>query len=394
MLNLELYLCELEEIVNIDSGSYDANGVNKVQDWFYHKFVDTLGFIPTSYDFTPRGALKLGRSMLYATSANHQFDLLVLCHVDTVFPKGEVAVRPFEIVGDEVKGPGTADMKGGCLYTWYAIEELIRNKEQIGNIGFFFNGEHEIGCPNTRSVMEKLITESRIIIAGECTRANGAYVKQRKGILRFTLEFEGIEAHAGNNPQDGACALEEMAHWILALKGLANADKGITINTGIAKGGNSVNTIPNFAQLYIDIRVQEINDALEMEKKVHALMPFNSKVTVKITGGITRPPMVPNAKTEILCHEVEKIGEKHGVNVTWASVGGGSDASFASALGRPVLCGLTPTGTGAHTKNEAIFLKDIHQRYDIYRDLIKAFSNMTDLDLNPQAQIHEAASID
>ena len=378
MLNLPDYLQDLETLVNIDSGSYDIAGVNQVQDWFYKQFVQELGYQATDYDAEPD---RLGRSILYSQGDNHHFDLLILCHADTVFPKGEAAKRPFQIQENRVMGPGTADMKGGCLFTLYALRELIQRNEKIGNIGIFFNGEHEIGCPNTRHIIEALSRKSRIVIATECTRANGAYVKQRKGILRYCINFKGISAHSGNNPEDGACAILEMAQWIVALKALAEPARGISVNTGVVRGGTSVNTIPDQAELHIDIRVCEAEDAERLAQKVSALQALNPKVTVTIQGGITRPPMVPNAKTEKLCALVEQMGIKQGIIVQWASVGGGSDASFASAMGKPALCGLAPTGSGIHTENEALFLDDIHQRYEIFKEMLQAFSNLHDKDL-------------
>lgn len=378
MLNLSDYLQDLETIVNIDSGTYDIAGVNQVQDWFYKQFVDGLGYQATYYDAEPE---RLGQSILYSQGNDDHFDLLILCHADTVFPKGEATKRPFQIQENRVLGPGTADMKGGCLFALYALRELIQDKQKIGNIGIFFNGEHEIGCPNTRHIIEKLSRQSRIVIATECTRANGAYVKQRKGILRYKINFEGVSAHSGNNPEDGACAVLEMAHWIVALKALAEPALGISVNTGVVQGGTSVNTIPDHAELQIDIRVCKAEDAERIANKVTTLQAVNPKVTVTIQGGITRPPMVPNEKTEKICKMVEQMGVSQGITVKWASVGGGSDASFASAMGKPTLCGLGPTGRDIHTANEVLFLDDIHQRYEIFKEMLLTFSNLKDNDL-------------
>lgn len=375
MLDRKQFLKDLEMLVNIDSGTYCRDGVNRVADFFAHHFCD-LGWKTSWFDLQPD---KLGKSVLCSPKDNHAFDLLVLCHVDTVFPAGEAARQPFRIEGDRLCGPGSADMKGGCLFTLYALRQLLAEKSPLGNVGVFFNSEHEIGCPNTRPVIEQLSARSRIVISVEPTRANGAHVKQRKGILSYTLHFSGISAHSGNNPQDGACAVTEMANWILFFKSLENLGEGITSNPSMAAGGASVNTIPDKADLRVDIRTITREDSLRVQEAVLSRTPFNPKVIVAVEGGITRPPMVPNAQTEKLCAIVENIGARYGIKVKWAFVGGGSDASFASALGKPALCGLGPVGGGLHTRNEYVDTRDLEARFAECKDIIQTFSTLGDI---------------
>ena len=208
MLDKERFYNELEYLVNIDSGSYCTEGVTKVSSWFASRF-ELLGWHCSWYDFAPQKYG--GNAFISSHKDTEKLDLLILCHTDTVFPEGEVAQRPFSCGENRIFGPGAADMKAGCLFTLYALEQLISEKAAIGKIGVFFNGQHEIGCPNTRSIIEKYAAKSRIVITAEPSRANGAHVKQRKGILRYALNFEGRSAHAGNNPQDGVCAVTELA---------------------------------------------------------------------------------------------------------------------------------------------------------------------------------------
>lgn len=375
MLDKKRFLEELESLVNVDSGTYCKEGVTFVAEWFASRFT-AMGWQTTWFDPAPD---KLGKSVLCAATDDHDFDLLVLCHVDTVFPAGEAQRRPFSTEKGRLRGPGTADMKGGCLFALYSLQQLLAEKGPLGNVGVFFNGEHEISCPNTRAIIEKLSSNSRIIIATECTRANGAHVKQRKGILRYTLKFAGVSAHSGNNPYDGACAVTEMANWILFFKSLEDKATGISTNPGIAQGGTSVNTIPDAAELRVDMRTVTLEDALALDKTVRARQPFDSRVSVTLEGGITRPPMMPNEQTEHLCAVTEAIGKRHGIEVKWAFVGGGSDASFASAMGRPALCGIGPVGGGAHTANEFIDTTDLEARFEEFKDIVSTFSTLTSI---------------
>ena len=371
MLNRGVFLEELEKLVNIDSGTYCKEGVNQVQDWFAARFARP-GWEIEWFDPAPD---KLGRSFLAWPGGEKTFDLLILCHADTVFPAGEVARRPFTAEGDRLRGPGVADMKSGCLFTLHAIEQLLAEKAELGRIGVFFNGEHEISCPNTRPIIEALSAASRIVFSSEPTRANGSHIRQRKGILRYTVKFTGVSAHAGNNPEQGVCAVTELANWVLFFKSLEDQAKGITVNPGMISGGTSVNTIPDSAELRVDIRTVTQEDSLRIDEEVRRKTSFNPKATFTVEGGITRPPMKPNQYTDRLCALVEEAGARHGVNVTWTFAGGGSDASFASGMGRPSLCGLGPVGGGMHTEKEFLDTRDLEARFEEYKDVIRAFSN-------------------
>jgi len=370
MLDRTKYLRELEELVNIDSGSYCREGVNRVQDWFAGRFAK-LGFAIEWFELAPG---KLGKSFLATRSEARPFDLLILCHADTVFPEGEAAKRPFRVEGDHLRGPGVSDMKGGCLFVLHAMEELLAGGAAMGNIGIFFNSEHELSCPNTRPLIEKLSKASRMVISTEPTRANGAHIKQRKGIQQYTFTFSGVEAHAGNNPQDGVCAVTELANWVLFLKSLQDLENGISVNPGLIKGGMSINTVPKEAVMRVDIRTVSSADAMRIDKAVKSHPPFNPKASVRIEGGITRPPMVPNALTERYCELGTRIGARYGIKVEWAFAGGGSDASFASGMGQPALCALGPVGGGMHTEKEFLDLRDLEARYEEFRDIVREFS--------------------
>ncbi|WP_337996784.1 M20 family metallopeptidase [Oleispirillum naphthae] len=372
MLDKKRYLEELESLVNIDSGTYCKAGVDFVAEWFAQRF-SAMGWKTEWFEPAPE---TLGKSVLCTPSAARNFDLLILCHIDTVFPAGEAERRPFSIEGDRLRGPGAADMKGGCLFALHALEQLVAEKGALGNVGVFFNGEHEISCPNTRAVIEDLSRGSKVIFATECVRANGAHIKQRKGILRYTLKFSGVSAHSGNNPQDGACAVTEMANWILFFKSLEDPGKGITVNPGMAHGGASVNTIPDEAELRVDIRTVDYEDSLAIDAAVRARGIFNPRVSFALGGGITRPPMKPNAATERICAVVDEVSLRHGITPKWAFVGGGSDASFASAMGKPALCGIGPVGGGAHTQNEFIDTTDLEARFAEFKDIVSTLSTL------------------
>lgn len=188
------------------------------------------------------------------------------------------------------------------------------------------------------------------------------------------IQFEGKSAHAGNNPQDGICTVTEMAHWILFFKTLENSSAGISVNPGIAKGGTSANTIPEHAELHVDIRTRTQEDSLKIDQAVRAHTPHNPKVKITITGGISRPPMVPNPQSEELAKVLEDINKEVGLETKWVYAGGCSDASFGSTLNRATLCALGPRCGKAHSPEEYVEIEDLDKRFTQFKEVIRRFS--------------------
>ena len=374
MLDILTFQTELESIVNIDSGTYVRDGVNKMADIFAEKFT-SLGW---QINWFETDASMYGRSFVCAPNLEQDFDLLVLCHHDTVFPEGEVAARPFSIEGTKFKGPGVADMKTGLLFTWHALRQLHEEGKIVKNIAVFFNAEHEISCPNTRVIIEALSKRSKVAVTSESARANGANVYKKKGIARYTIKFTGKAAHSGVNPLDGVDAIEELAHWILYFKSLINPDKGIYFNPGMVSGGKAINVVPETAELKLDVRFTDYADGKEIDALIRSRInqPFNPAIEIELEGGIRRPPMTPVARTKTLQEIVEGIGRKKGHDVTWGFSGGGSDASFAAALGVPSLCGMAGVGGALHSKDEYLETSDLITRFEIYKETLDAFSKV------------------
>ena len=244
-------------------------------------------------------------------------------------------------------------------------------------MGIIFNGEHELSCPTIRPFLEKTSQKANAVVTTEPARADGSCVRQRKGILRYKLEFHGKSAHSGVEPEKGHCAVTEMARMILSLKELEDLERGISINPGVVTGGTSVNAVPAYAECRIDIRVIELEDAHRLDKAVRerARTPVDEAVRIELEGGITRPPLTPNKRSEELIAGINRIARGYGIELKWSFSGGGSDASYASAFGVPALCGLGPVGGGYHTDKEYLETDDLKERMCIFRDAIEAIIN-------------------
>ncbi len=375
MFSREEFMRDLEQVVNMDSGSFCLDGVRAVNALFARRFEESGWKI--RWHEHREGPLS-NSFYAYQGEEDAHRDLLVLCHTDTVFAEGEAAKRPFAVSADgsRVTGPGVADMKSGCLFALYAARILGSDPALRGRLAFFFNGQHEEGGSiGTRGLIEDYSRKSAFVIATEPVRANGSYLNRRKGIGRYTITFHGLSAHAGVNPQDGQCAITEMAHWILYCASLNDYPRGVSVNCGVVTGGTVPNAVADFAQLKIDVRANEYDDAKRIEARIFDKLNHkaNKAIDVRIAGRITRPPMTPTPESLAACEAITALGKKRGIEVIWGSSGGGSDASFASGVGKPVLDGLTAVGGGMHTDKEYLVVSDIDRRFALFLDIVNLF---------------------
>lgn len=366
--NLEEFEMNLATLVNIDSGSLCREGVNRVADWFEERFrargwpVLTVAREPTKY----------GRSLYTWVGDPEHLDLLILSHTDTVFPEGTAVARPFRKEDDFYFGPGVADMKAGCLMADSALDQLQRSGRLSGSVGFFLNGEHELSCPTIRPFIEKISRQAKLVVSTEPARADGSCVRERKGILRYQVHSYGRSAHSGVDPQNGACANTELARLILHVKQLENPSRGIFVNPGLIKGGSSINVISAAAECQIDIRVPTLEDGYAIDGQLRAYVSSvgNDRTRLELSGGITRPPLVPHPVADRMIGKLNELARHYGVELSWTHSGGGSDASFASGLGIPALCGLGPVGGHYHTDQEYVRRVDLQERLCIFRDMV------------------------
>lgn len=365
---IETYLNELECLVNIDSGSKDFEGINKVGLFFEKKFSE-LGWITQKVSMGE----ECGPCWEMCNSRLEDIDILLLGHMDTVFPRGTTQERPFRIEDAKAYGPGVADMKAGLLLGYYALKTLQENNKLMGtSVCFAFNSEEELSSTHTRPWLEKLARRSKLVLVLEPGRPNGALVTTRKGVGRYQIEFEGIAAHSGVNPEKGASAIGELGRWIVELHKLTDFTKGTTVNVGVVAGGTAANVVAEKASAKVDLRFSELSEFSKIDTTIRQLMavPSVSGVKVAVTGGLTRPPMVPTERTKVVCQEIEKIGREYGLDIKWITTGGGSDGNFSAALGIPTIDALGPVGGSAHSPNEYIELSSILPRLQLLQGII------------------------
>lgn len=367
--DLATYLADLKYLVNIDSGTGYPEGVAKVAAFFEKAFAG-LGWQVQAHRFDPA----VGPCLEVTNSSREDYDVLLIGHTDTVFPAGTAAERPFTIRDGKAFGPGVNDMKAGLLLMYYALGFLHREKK-LGDISLCvaLNSDEEISSRYSRQWLEKLSRRSRYALILEPARADGNLVNKRKGVGRYKIEIAGVAAHSGVDPEKGCSAIQELAHWILALHEKTDFATGTTVNVGLAAGGTAVNVIADKARAEVDTRFFSLGEADGIEAVMRELVdsPKTAGVKAKVSGGVTRPPMMPSDETLRLCREIERIGQAVGVKVGWTTTGGGSDGCFSASLGVPTIDGLGPVGGGSHGIGEYVIVGSIAPRYDLLRAIIE-----------------------
>ena len=356
-LFLPAYLRDLRKVVDMDSGSYDADDVSALADVFAGWLVAMGGEVTSSRPVADLGPLIAGRF-----TGSGRGRVLLIGHLDTVYPHGEARRHPFRIEGERGKGPGAGDMKSGCLLGLYAVKALLKKDAPFGKITLALTPDEEIGSPASWKALGPLAAEHDATLVLEPGRLDGSVVVGRKGVGDFTVRAEGHPAHAGVAPQAGRSAIVELARQIVHLTEEAPHHPGLTFNVGTMKGGSRPNVVPEHAEMVIDVRAETAFAADEARHLFASLRPLTDGVKISVEGDFGSPPMETTPAIRALYALVEEAGRKVGVAVKEASTGGGSDANRIAAAGRPVLCGMGPVAGGAHSEEEYVLVPSVTER--------------------------------
>jgi glutamate carboxypeptidase len=292
--------------------------------------------------------------------------MLLLGHLDTVWPLGTLKTMPCRQGEGRLWGPGTLDMKAGVAMAFTAVEMLSEIGPLQHEIVLLLNSDEEIGSPVSRPITETLAQQCRAVLVLEPAQ-NLAYKTSRKGTGNWRLSVHGVAAHAGVDFQNGRSAILELARQIEKISAFTDLKKGITVSTGVIGGGTKSNVIPAHAWAEIDARIARKADGPRLEKRFAALQPTpKSGCTLELEGGINRPPMERTRGTVQLFRRAQKLaselGQDFGCTLEEAATGGASDGNFTSALGIPTLDGMGAVGQGAHATHESIQLEHLAPR--------------------------------
>ena len=300
-------------------------------------------------------------------------DLLLIGHMDTVFPPGTAAERPFRIEGDLAFGPGAADMKAGDLMIVSLVGNLIRERPEL-KICVAHNCDEECGSVSADPWICKLGEKTRYCFDFEPGRPDGSFVKTRKGVQKLILKAKGISSHAGVNPDAGASAILELARWICHFEDKRPDHPGARANFDVISGGVVYNQIPAEARCDVDIRfdTKEDLEGLMTEFRRLQASPFDPRVAVEIVPDGHTPPMITNENSFGLMSLMEAEGRAMGMEVRFIGTGGGSDASRVSSSGAATIDCCGPVGMNTHNEAEKLVISTIEPRLDlVYRVCLK-----------------------
>jgi glutamate carboxypeptidase len=253
-------------------------------------------------------------------------------------------------------------MKGGAYTAHHAFRALCATADRppLG-ITHLFTSDEEIGSPTSRALIETEGRKAKYVLVTEPARDGGKIVTGRKGVGRFEVFIKGVPAHAGTRPQDGRSAIRELANVILALEAMNDLARGVTVNVGVVRGGTRPNVTPEEAYAEIDLRVPSFKDADEFVGKILALTSKTDGVTVKVTGGLNRPPYEKSNAGASLYEHAKTVAAEIGFELLDVHTGGGSDGNFTAAH-TATLDGLGVDGKGAHTHYEQLYVSSLEPR--------------------------------
>ncbi len=287
--------------------------------------------------------------------------ILLLGHLDTVWPVGSLQSMPWRVRDGRLWGPGALDMKAGVAMALTAIELLSEADLLTREIVLLINGDEEIGSPASRPITERLARSSAAVYVLEPAQGL-AYKTARKGTGNWRIEVKGVAAHAGVDFEKGANALLELARAIETVSGWTDLKRGLTVSVGVAGGGTKSNVAPAEAWAEVDVRFARRADAAGIARKFAALKPADKRCTLTLTGGVNRPPMERSRGTKELYRKARALAAELGFALDEASTGGGSDGNFTAALGIPTLDGMGAVGEGAHARHESVFVEHLAPR--------------------------------
>lgn len=297
--------------------------------------------------------------------------ILILCHMDTVFPLGTIQTFPYREEGGLIRGPGTLDMKSGIAIT---LSALANRGADTRPVWALFTSDEEIGSGTSRKLITSLAREAEVVFVLEGALVDGSLKTWRKGVGEFYVKVKGRAAHAGGDHQAGRNAIEEMAHQILAIQKLTDYERGTTLNVGVIHGGTASNVVPDETSIEVDVRVIQPGEWERIEGEMRKLKPVLEGTSLEINGGLNRPPMPCGEGNRLAFEKASQIAkDKLGIELKAGGSGGGSDGNFVAPLGIPVLDGMGAVGEGYHSEREYIFAESLEERAKLLEVLLRSW---------------------
>ena len=340
----------LQKVVNIDSGSRDEAGVTAVA----HALAERLlaAGVPVQFEPVSGYGVLLHAQVNADTAGGEGAPIILMGHMDTVYPAGTVARRPFRVEDGRAYGPGVADMKSGLVLNVFVAEAFARCGGLGAPLHLFFSCDEEIGSPATRDLIMDKVRGARAVLNAEPGRVSGNVVTSRKGSMVVEFEVQGVAAHAGINHAAGASAIEALARKTLALHALTDLATGVTCNVGVVQGGIVPNMVAPHAKAEVDLRFTADTNPDALLERVRAIVEEESvpRTQGRITTARRTLPMKPTP--DYLLALYQQGARSLGFEVAGEFTGGAADSGLTASVGVPTLCATGPVGGHPHTERE------------------------------------------
>jgi glutamate carboxypeptidase len=372
----QAYLDTLRDLVNIESGSDDREGLDRISQLISDKLKALGGeveFVEPGNDAyrmrdTPP---KIGR-MVHATfKGAGTKKVLMIGHMDTVYRRGMLARQPFRVDAEKAYGLAISDDKQGVAMIIHTIAVLKQlGFRDYGTVSVLINADEEVSTPGARHMMSRLGAGHDVTMSFEATRVNSDKLSlATSGVGSAYIDVKGKASHSGSGPERGVNALVELANQVLLMKDLGPRGPGYQMNwTGAHAGSGSHNVIPESASAHGDVRVDRADgfDKIEAAIKERMARQIVPDAKVSLTFERRRPPLVFNPASLAVANHAKAIYRELGKDlvVDEKAEGGGTDAAFAALdTKNPVIERFGAQGYGGHTADdEYILLASIEPR--------------------------------
>jgi glutamate carboxypeptidase len=357
---------ELASIIELNSYTRtNKTGVDKNGD-IVRSWLEAIGYTTTVFERE-----HIGDHLLFESKRAEGKRLLLLGHIDTVFPPD--TFTDFAEDDEWIYGPGVCDMKGGYYIAICALRKVFEQHGTISNIDMLLVTDEETGSDDSKLVTSEIAKNYDACLDFEAAGKNNEVVIGRKGVATWHINLSGKAAHAGNHYVDGHNANLAAAHMLIELQALTDLDKGSTVNVGKMTGGIGANTISPKATMIVEARFtnSEERDRLLSQVEAVAKKSFVEGVSVELEGGLQRDVMQPSKQQTALLEQIESI---LGYALPTEKRGGVSDANTVSAVGVPTLDGFGPFGDGDHTVHERASKASFLSRLDEVTKILLAFN--------------------
>ncbi len=362
-LRREQTLAFLRQLVEVESPSGDKDGVDRCMQVAAAACGEAGGKVRWHRQKEHGDILEAHFPANGGATKSPQRPLLILGHLDTVWPLGTLAKMPFRTTSGRVFGPGVFDMKAGVAMALSALSILKGCGALTRSVTLLLNSEEEIGSPVSRPITEAIARECDAVFVLEPGQGpDGAYKTSRKGTGDYMVRVTGVAAHAGVDFRSGHSAVLELARQFGKIGSFTDREEGLTVNPGVIGGGTLPNVVAAEAWAHIDFRFAKASHAKKIERMFRELRPINKNCKVEVVGGVNRPPMERTKGTAKLFAQAATLASELGFELQEATTGGGSDGNFTSAIGVPTLDGMGAVGEGAHARNESILIEHLAPR--------------------------------